>query len=604
MPTAAQRERTQMRTKLYSGHMIPMGGRGGAPIPESNADASRPGLIQMWPIYLDMELAAAKPTLSLPDVAAMLEQQQAPAFHALAARQLSENELATIRAWYGRAQEKQEEQLGAALAQAQGRIMSQASGHHAQVMEELREVKHTLATLQENPERTPPPTQKRELDLMARVYKICNVERMGAILREFCSDRLVGLKKEDKAALIVEKVPRARLMEILAGDAQEPLAKRAKRGSVQAPNRTLAEFFEAPNAVVNQGAEQARPGALRADAPPTMGDLYFKMVPAGAAKDAICADSEFASTSTAPTDCGDSSPTSTTLTNGSEGERSGATDHGAGSAQPMDGTEAPPAEVIEAPRPSKESAIDPALRHLDAVEVLDANGDFLRWAPLTMAGLCGHPLPPRGKLCNNNAGDCPTHKRREQTLMEREDERAAIVAHGLCNVPVGDSACEKPLGRCYIHTDEWHQQRELRAMRAEDDVSCIADRGRCGVVPRSGGEQCHKPKGRCPNHAEEKARCESAIDSDPRERCRSRCMEGSRFCGKHLDYPNYSVVVQRWVAGRQQDGLPADEEDFMTFLRTEYPNASYQQPKIHDFQKFVAFFVNLSDPGDVAVVVE
>ena len=81
-------------------------------------------------------------------------------------------------------------------------------------------------------------------------------------------------------------------------------------------------------------------------------------------------------------------------------------------------------------------------------------------------------------------------------------------------------------------------------------------------------------------------------------------MEGSRFCGKHLDYPNYSVVVQRWVAGRQQDGLPADEEDFMTFLRAEYPNVSYQQPKVHDFQKFVASFLNLSDPGDVAAVVE
>ena len=67
----------------------------------------------------------------------------------------------------------------------------------------------------------------------------------------------------------LEKVPRARMMEILAGGAQEPLAKRAKRGSVQAPNRTHAEFFEAPNAVVNQGAEQTSPGALRADAPPT-----------------------------------------------------------------------------------------------------------------------------------------------------------------------------------------------------------------------------------------------------------------------------------------------------------------------------------------------
>ena len=460
-------------------------------------------------------------------------------------------------------------------------------------------------------EKADPKSQEGDLELMARVQKMCNVGRMSAILKEFCNDHPAGLKLVDKAALLVRAVPRDRLLRILADGSQEPVAKRAKRGSVQAasnvaprPNRTLAEFFEAPNAVVNQGAEQARPGALRADAPPTMSDLCFTIVPAGAGKDAVCADSEFASTSTAPTDCGDSSPTSTTLTNGSEGERSGATDHGAGSAQPMDGTEAPPAEVIEAPRPSKESAIDLALRHTDAVDVLDANGDFLRWAPLTMAGLCGHPLPPRGKLCNNNAGDCPTHKRREQTLMEREDERAAIVAHGLCNVPVGDSACEKPLGRCYIHTDEWHQQRELRAMRAEDDLSCIADRGLCSVVPRSGGEQCHKPKGRCPNHAEEKARCESAIDSDPRERCRSRCMEGSRFCGKHLDYPNYSVVVQRWVAGRQQDGLPIDEGDFMTFLLTEYPNASYQQPKVHDFQKFVASFLNLSDPGDVAVVVE
>ena len=47
-----------------------------------------------------------------------------------------------------------------------------------------------------------------------------------------------------------------------------------------------------------------------------------------------------------------------------------------------------------------------------------------------------------------------------------------------------------------------------------------------------------------------------------------------------------------------------DEEDFMSFLLTEYPNASYQQPKVHDFQKFVASFLNLSDPGDVAAVVE
>ena len=72
----------------------------------------------------------------------------------------------------------------------------------------------------------------------------------------------------------------------------------------------------------------------------------------------------------------------------------------------------------------------------------------------------------------------------------------------------------------------------------------------------------------------------------------------------HADYPNYSVTVQRWAADRQQRGLSFDEEQFTAHIRAEYPNASYQQPKVHDFQKFVASFLNLSDPGDVAAVVE
>ena len=55
MPTTAQRERTQLRTKLYSGHEVPGSGRGGGIIPESRADASHPGLVQMWPKYLAME---------------------------------------------------------------------------------------------------------------------------------------------------------------------------------------------------------------------------------------------------------------------------------------------------------------------------------------------------------------------------------------------------------------------------------------------------------------------------------------------------------------------------------------------------------------------
>ena len=79
MTTPAQRERTQLRTKLYTRRQIPSNGRGGGDIDESD-------LLQMWPKFLDMERSAAKPTLTLPGVAAMLEARQTPAFHAMAPR--------------------------------------------------------------------------------------------------------------------------------------------------------------------------------------------------------------------------------------------------------------------------------------------------------------------------------------------------------------------------------------------------------------------------------------------------------------------------------------------------------------------------------------
>ena len=56
------------------------------------------------------------------------------------------------------------------------------------------------------------------------------------------------------------------------------------------------------------------------------------------------------------------------------------------------------------------------------------------------------------------------------------------------------------------------------------------------------------------------------------------------------DFPDFSVVAQRWIGERQGAGLPLPEEEFMTHVRAVYPDASYQLPKIHDFQKFVAAF--------------
>jgi hypothetical protein len=54
----------------------------------------------------------------------------------------------------------------------------------------------------------------------------------------------------------------------------------------------------------------------------------------------------------------------------------------------------------------------------------------------------------------------------------------------------------------------------------------------------------------------------------------------------------------RW-AQRVQDSLPLDDEEgLMAFTRAEYPNASYQQPKIHDFQRFVTAWRGIvSTPG-------
>ena len=280
--------------------------------------------------------------------------------------------------------------------------------------------------------------------------------------------------------------------------------------------------------------------------------------------------------------------------------------HDAAAMQSMDGTgePPPPAEDTEAPRPPKESAIDRRLRHTDAAEVHDEKGRFARWAPLTVEGLCGHPCSD-GKLCNNNVGDCVVHGSRERAVMALEDNAATLVQRGVCGIPVaGGGNCQEPQGRCSIHTEEWCQQRELHAMAIEDERSCIVNRGLCSVVPRLGGEPCAYPKSRCPRHAEEKERCQSALDHDPQQQCWNHRAEGSRFCRKHADYPNFSVVVRTWAVKRQRNGVPLDEGDFMTFIRTEYPDASYQQPKVHDFQKFVASFLNLSDPGDVAAVVE
>jgi len=62
----------------------------------------------------------------------------------------------------------------------------------------------------------PPPSQAGDLQVMARLQKLCKVGRMNSLLKEHDIHYEVGLKVADKAALLVQKLPRDRLLEILA----------------------------------------------------------------------------------------------------------------------------------------------------------------------------------------------------------------------------------------------------------------------------------------------------------------------------------------------------------------------------------------------------
>ena len=77
----------------------------------------------------------------------------------------------------------------------------------------------------------PPHSQSGDLELMARLQKLCKVRRMNSLLNEHSIKHEVGLKVADKAALLVQKVPRDRLLEILANPQLTATPKSAPRTS-------------------------------------------------------------------------------------------------------------------------------------------------------------------------------------------------------------------------------------------------------------------------------------------------------------------------------------------------------------------------------------
>ncbi len=394
----------------------------------------------------------------------------------------------------------------------------------------------------------------------------------------------------DKAALIVEQVPRDRLMDFLEGANDEaPAPKKARTAPIGPPSRGAGLLTDYCGVAAASGEPQ-RPAASEAASASVGEPASGKPAGGGAAggapeqsptepeqlglQERRLPDLEMADgggckrTALEPVGVDAEASTADTLSEGTPGSPT------AGSA-----------DSTGTPRSPKESVIVHALRHLDAFEVFSKKR-FSHWAPVTMPGLCGHPTGPSGKLCNDNAGDCLTHLRRELDLMASEDRLSGIAERGFCGVPGRDGKrCEKARGYCDIHTEAWHEQRELAAMKSEDDASCVADRGICGVTPRAGGAPCGKPKGRCPTHAEGDEQCRSALDDDPGARCRKYRRGSSDFCEFHQDRPNFCLALTKFFAEREGELLT--EDALRAWDRSRFPDA-VQALDVYDFQRYIA----------------
>ena len=248
MTTAAQRERTDLRQKLYTGRMTPGSGRGGLEIPESSCDARRPGRVQLWPTYLDHERTAAKPTLTLVGVKEMLDEEKTPAFKGFAPRPLSSGEVDVILAWYQKAQQQEEEILGNALAAAQGNIMTQAAANHDEVMEKLRghgEILQRLDTQTKSSRELQRAATKRKQEERRDKYHavLLSVGRpLPEELLQSVAEYKARVREPTLLAAVAEK--KAAREQIEARDELDALLRYVGRPVLSEPLRSAAEYKE------------------------------------------------------------------------------------------------------------------------------------------------------------------------------------------------------------------------------------------------------------------------------------------------------------------------------------------------------------------------
>ena len=149
--TKKQRDRSNLRALLYT-RKAPNHHTGYA----DTSVRSEALVVQGWPRYLTYELDAARPTLTLPDVGVMLERRTTPRYHQMVPRDLADDEIDAIRAWYDAAVARQREQLGAELAHVQDNVMRQQAGNHEEVIDRLHGITDRLDQIM-------PPAKRRQV---------------------------------------------------------------------------------------------------------------------------------------------------------------------------------------------------------------------------------------------------------------------------------------------------------------------------------------------------------------------------------------------------------------------------------------------------------
>ena len=111
-------------------------------------DADQCMLVRTWPLYLDLELASVRPSLTLPDIGRIIEVRRTPDYKHIQSRPLADAEVDVIQRWYEVASRRQADLLGASLAVAQNNITAQASAHHAENVELHQQTLSRLAKLE------------------------------------------------------------------------------------------------------------------------------------------------------------------------------------------------------------------------------------------------------------------------------------------------------------------------------------------------------------------------------------------------------------------------------------------------------------------------